>query len=88
MTNFNKINTMKARTITLMLLAAICLSTYAQDDDMYSFSSKKKVQPTNASSSALAGYDASDVEEAYVEADYHTGELRDVDENSMDGGAW
>lgn len=80
-TYLNKEHTMKARTITLMLLAAICLSTYAQDDDMYSFSSKKKAKNVTAST----GHNTSSEENTYVDADYHTGDLFDVDEYNRRG---
>ena len=70
---------MKANVIFLLMLSAVCLSAYAQDDDMYSFSSKKKGQQTTTApvqrnnSSAYEDYGDANV-------DYHTGQLRDVDE--------
>ena len=75
-------STMKAKVITLMLLSALCLSAYAQDDDMYSFSSKKKAQKnttTTTVKSRPSSYDF-DMDDNDAEADYHIGQLRDVDE--------
>ena len=72
---------MKANIFTLLLLSALCLNAYAQDDDMYSFSSKKKTQKVSAST----GYNTSSEEDTYVDADYHTGDLFDVDEYNRRG---
>ena len=57
------------------MLGAFSLSGFAQDDDMYSFSSKKKSQSTTTTVQArpTTSYDESD-----ANADYHTGQLRDV----------
>ena len=70
---------MKANVIFLMLLSALSLGAYAQDDDMYSFSSKKKEQGTSTSA-AQKPVSASTLGEGDACADYHTGQLRDVDE--------
>ncbi len=76
---------MKANVITLMLLAAICLGAYAQDDDMYSFSSKKKTQKSTQQTVTARTQTSLDYDE---EADYHTGQLRDVDEYNRRGPAY
>ena len=70
---------MKANIITLLLLSAICLNANAQDDDMYSFSTKKKAQQTTTTTSARSSSSAY-FDEGDADADYHTGQLRDVDE--------
>ena len=68
---------MKANIFTLLLLSALCLNAYAQDDDMYFMSSKKKAQKNTITvTSKPARTSVSDEDEA----DYHTGQLRDVDE--------
>ena len=77
---------MKANVITLMMLLAVCFSASAQDDDMYSFSSKKKNQQ-NTTSSAQVSSQASIDDEGDPNADYHTGQLRDVDEYNRRGSA-
>ena len=66
------------------MLLAVCFSASAQDDDMYSFSSKKKNQQNTTVSvqnDARSTYD----EDRNPNADYHTGQLRDVDEYNRRG---
>ena len=77
---------MKANVITLLMLLAVCFNASAQDDDMYSFSSKKKGQQTttvSTQSSSHSNYE----DEGDANADYHTGQLRDVDEYNRRGPA-
>ena len=75
---------MKANVITLLMLLAICFSASAQDDDMYSFSSKKKGQ-ANTTASVQSSTSSSAWDESDANADYHTGQLRDVDEYNRRG---
>ena len=74
---------MKANILTLLLLSLVCFSAQAQDDDMYFMSSKKKAQKTAPArvSSATVYNDADDE----ADADYHIGQLRDVDEYNRRG---
>ena len=77
---------MKANVITLLMLLAVCFSASAQDDDMYSFSSKKKTQQSAYTTTRQVTPDYSD-DEGDANADYHTGQLRDVDEYNRRGPA-
>ena len=70
---------MKANVIFLMMLSLVCFSTYAQDDDMYSFSSKKKGQQKTTVSVQKNNSSAYE-DDGEANVDYHTGQLRDVDE--------
>ena len=75
---------MKAKIITLLMSSLVCLAIQAQDDDMYSFSSKKKAQKNTTAylpEETQTGYD--DDRDPY--ADYHTGQLRDIDEYNRRG---
>jgi hypothetical protein len=75
---------MKAKIITLLMSSLVCLAIQAQDDDMYSFSSKKKAQKNTTvylPEETQTGYD--DDRDPY--ADYHTGQLRDIDEYNRRG---
>ena len=69
---------MKANIFTLLLLSALCLNAYAQDDDMYFLSSKKAQKKATKTVQVRLATDFEDEGDAY--ADYHTGQLRDVDE--------
>lgn len=70
----------------LMAILAVPFATFAQNDDMYFVSSKKKVQEKNvASSSSRKAKTASPWDDA-EEVDYHSGSLRDVDEYNRRGG--
>ena len=71
---------MKTNILTLLLLSVFCLSANAQDDDMYSFSSKKKAQGTTTTTQPKSSAGTYSEDEGDADADYHTGQLRDVDE--------
>ena len=75
---------MTANLFTLLLLSLVCLSAHAQDDDMYSFSSKKKTKNTTTAVQKKTSPSTYD-EEGDANADYHTGKLRDVDEYNRRG---
>ena len=75
---------MKAKIITLLMSSLVCLAIQAQDDDMYSFSSKKKAQKNTTvylPEETQTGYD----DDRDPNADYHTGQLRDIDEYNRRG---
>ena len=80
---------MKVLHLTLLLVLGLSVTVHAQDvdDDMYFVSSKKKaakavvkVPRTYSTSSSHSAWDNSD-----SDADYHTGQLRDVDEYNRRG---
>ena len=71
---------MKANVITLLMLSALCLSAYAQDDDMYFMSSKKKAQKSTTSATMQSQSATSGDSYSNTHVDYHIGQLRDVDE--------
>lgn len=80
---------MKPFFFSLMMLLGISASVYSQDfdDDMYFVSSKKKTSKTsntNVVSSKIAKQAEID---SYSDVDYHTGQLRDVDDYNRRGNA-
>lgn len=76
---------MKAHVIFLMLLSLVCFNTYAQDDDMYSFSSKKKESAKATAASVQNSSQSTYSNRSNATADYHIGQLRDVDEYNRRG---
>ncbi len=70
-----------------MAILALPFAIYAQNDDMYFVSSKKKIdqKAERSERSQTRHRDASSAWEGTEDADYHTGSLRDVDEYNRRG---
>lgn len=85
-------NNMTRKLSLLAMLVALPLALSAQDDDMYFVSSKKKAEPkvtrqqeSHTASTNAEGARWQQTPEAEANADYHTGQLRDVDEYNRRG---